>query len=220
MLLSFQRPPRPSGKVLPSIQSGCRPGAGKGPISIAPQLGPRVRPLARRGLQDAASSYASGAPGAAQPSRRRRNRRRPSCTTAPSSARAVDVELVGAEQLAVDAHAALRDQPPRLRARDAESRVEHGRDVDRVAIDARRWRPRSRRASGARRARGRSAARRAAGGVGVVEAGDDRPRERALLRRAARRRPGRSIAQQLEPLAHRLVGQAHRLAEHLLRRAR
>ena len=57
MLLSFQRPSRPAGKVLPSSErSPARDAAGNGPISIALQPGAaqrgRVRSGDRRGAEE------------------------------------------------------------------------------------------------------------------------------------------------------------------------
>ena len=64
--------------------------------------------------------------------RSRTNRRRPACSTAPSSRSAGRSGAV--DRLAVDAHAALGQHAAGLRARDAERVGEHGRQVDLAVV--------------------------------------------------------------------------------------
>ena len=112
--------------------------------------------------------------------RRRRNLRRPTCRTAPSSRSGVEVELVGVERLAVEAHPALAQQPPGLAAGDPEMRppAAAGRCTlpSRQVGRARARPPRSPRAAGARLCTRSKWASAASAAPGAVEALHDPPR--------------------------------------------
>ena len=168
MLLSFQRPPRPTGKVIPSIQSGCRRGAGRRIVKYSAVVGAAIRrPLARRDRRGRQTS--SPGDGSPRPSRRASAEREAQETPPPelhdgarrgaragrrAPRRPSSSPSTRTPPWAISRRASERETPKASRQR--------GRHVDRVAVDARPWRRRSRPAPGARRGRGRSAARRAA----------------------------------------------------------
>ena len=146
----------------------------------------------------------------------RRKRRLPTCSTRPSSSATAKVEL--GHRLAVEAHAALGDVAPGLRAR-------HRRTCS--ARSSGRWTtPSAGVEHDGRHVLGHLARDVDAveGGLGLrrgglaVEAGHERARERALgvARRDALRR--RRAEQQVVPARHRGVGDRERLAVHLGRR--
>ena len=143
--------------------------------------------------------------------------RRPTRSSAPGHPSRGHVQLVGRERLAVEAHAALRDQPPRLAARSGQAVVGEERGhVHRIAV---------RQVEHGGVVGGplllEHAVEAGLGGRGclrAVPALDEPPGELPLRRvRVGRRRP---VGLQAQPVVvgHELVHAAHRLAVHLRRR--